>query len=146
MVVGLFVLFLTMTIVEIAVLIKVGSLIGVLPTLAILVAVSFLGAWLAKREGFAVLARVRDRIEAGEMPGNELVEGALVVSGAVLLITPGFVTDLIGILLLIPPSRFLVRKFTMRRITRRLRVFRTVTPGAGRGSYAGSSDDDVIDV
>jgi UPF0716 protein FxsA len=140
---GLFVFFLTMTIVEIAVLIKVGSVIGVLPTLAVLVGVSFLGAWLAKREGFLVLARVRDRIEAGQVPGTELVDGALVVTGAILLITPGFVTDCIGILLLLPPSRLLARRFAMRRIARRVRVFRVV--GSGRGT-ARPAYDDVIDV
>jgi UPF0716 protein FxsA len=138
----LVVLFVVVPIMEIAVIIQVGSAIGVWQTIALLIGISVLGAWLAKHEGFVVLARTRQQLEAGRVPSNELIDGVLVLAGGILLLTPGFVTDIVGIVLLFPPTRAGIRAFVRRRL--RLNVF---YPRAGwRGRDPGGPPDDVIDV
>ena len=101
----LFLLFILVPIVEIAVLIKVGGIIGLLPTLAIVVLTAFLGTRMLKSQGRATLDRARQRLDGGEMPAGEIVEGMLLLVGGVMLLTPGFVTDAFGFACLIPPSR-----------------------------------------
>ncbi|HEY3240749.1 MAG TPA: FxsA family protein [Acidimicrobiia bacterium] len=114
MVAILAVVFLVVPIAELAVLIAVGSEIGVLNTVALLIAVSVVGAWLAKREGLGVLRRIQAQLDAGRMPGTELVDGFLVLFAGVLLLTPGFLTDCLAVALLLPPVRAVVRR-TLRR-------------------------------
>src|SRR5215211_7690952 len=100
-------------------LIRVGQVIGALPTIGLLILVSVVGAWLVKREGFATLARARDRIEAGQMPGRELVDGVLILFAGALLVSPGFLTDVVGVLLLLPPVRAALRGATVGWLGRR---------------------------
>lgn len=102
-------IFLIVPLVELAVLIEVGQQIGVGPTLVLVVAISIAGGLLAKREGLAVWNRFRDTLARGEIPSSELVDGVLVLFGAALLLTPGFVTDALGLVLLVPFSRAAVR-------------------------------------
>jgi UPF0716 protein FxsA len=109
-VLGLGLLFLVVPFVELYVLIQVGQEIGALSTIALLVVVSFVGAWLVKREGIGVLRRAQARIDAGEVPGVELVDGILILFAGALLLTPGFVTDVVGIFLLLPPVRVALRR------------------------------------
>jgi UPF0716 protein FxsA len=108
------VVFLVVPIAELALLIAVGSEIGVLNTIVLLIAVSAVGAWLAKREGLGVLRRIQAQLDAGRMPGTELVDGFLVLFAAALLLTPGFLTDCLALALLLPPVRAVVRR-TLRR-------------------------------
>ena len=96
--------------VELAVILKVGSLIGILPTIALLVADSVAGAWLLRREGMGVFARLRSAVRAGRVPSDEVIDIALIALGGALLLTPGFFTDVVGFILLIPPSRAVVRR------------------------------------
>lgn len=146
-----------MAIVELYVIVIVAQAIGVLNTIGLLLLFSLVGAWLAKREGFGVLARIRDRTAAREIPTNELIDGGLVLAGGLLLLIPGFVSDAFGLLLLFPPTRVLARKFVKRRF--RVRVYGVAvtrpytnpeptdgTNGHTRiiGRYDGP--DDVIDV
>lgn len=98
-------LFTVVPLVETALLIWIGSRIGPLPTVLMLLLSGLLGAWLAKREGAAVFRRLVADLQRGLPPAMHLVEGALVFAGALLLVTPGTVTDLVGLLLLFPPSR-----------------------------------------
>lgn len=114
MVAILAVLFLVVPIAELAVIIAVGSEIGVFNTIGLLIIVSVVGAWLAKREGLGVLRRIQAQLDAGRMPGTELVDGFLVLFAGVLLLTPGFLSDCLAIALLLPPIRAVVRK-TLRR-------------------------------
>lgn len=137
----LVVLFIVVPIVELAVIIEVGSRIGVWETIALLVGVSVVGAWLAKHEGFAVVRRFREQLEAGRIPSNEIIDGILVLAGGLLLLTPGFLTDGVGILLLLPPTRAAVRGVVRRRL--RLDIVYRYRPG-GAGSRR--TDDDVIDL
>jgi len=106
----LFLLFVVAPLVELYVLVQVAHLIGLLPALGLLVVLSLFGAWLVKREGVAVLRRLRSSISSGEMPTNSLVDGGLIVIAGALCIVPGFVSDGIGLLLLIPPVRAVVRR------------------------------------
>ena len=93
-------LFVVMSLVEIYVLVEVGQAIGALNTIALVIIVALVGAWLAKHEGASVLRRIQAQLNAGRMPSNELIDGGLILTGAILLITPGFVSDLLGIFLL----------------------------------------------
>ena len=118
----LVVLFIGVPFAEIYVLLQVGHAIGVLNTLALLVLVSIVGAWLAKREGLGVLRRMQAAIEAGRVPGTELVDGFLILLAAALMLTPGFLTDIVAIFLLLPPIRALVRRELRRRFARRIEI------------------------
>jgi len=91
--------------VELYVLIQVGQVIGALPTIGLLVLMSLLGAWLLRREGVRAWSRFRRTLDSGRLPTAEVVDGALVVLGGALMVTPGFVTDVVGLLLVLPPSR-----------------------------------------
>jgi UPF0716 protein FxsA len=110
-------LLLAVPVVEIYVIVQVGHVMGLLPTLALLIVVSIAGAALVKREGLGVWRRASQRIENGEVPGRELIDGVLILLAGALLMTPGFVTDLLGIFLLLPPVRAAVRALISRRLT-----------------------------
>lgn len=120
--VALAVLFIVLPIVELAVIIQVGQALGVLNTIGVLLLVSFVGAWLVKREGMAVWKRFHEQVQTGVVPSREIADGVLILLAGALLLTPGFVTDLLGILLLLPPVRAAVRTAALYRASRR--VFR----------------------
>jgi len=113
-------LFLVVPLAELAVIIRVGRQIGVGDTLLLLLVVSVVGAWLAKREGIGVLRRIQAQIQAGQVPGTELLDGFLVLAAGALLLTPGFLTDIVAIGLLLPPVRAGVRRVLRRRFARRI--------------------------
>jgi UPF0716 protein FxsA len=112
---ALLVLFILVPLAELYVILKVGDAIGWLPTLAILAADSILGAWLMRSQGRAVWQRFQATMQAGRVPHREVLDGVLVIFGGAFLITPGFLTDVIGILLLLPPTRSLFRRLIIRR-------------------------------
>lgn len=113
-------LFIVVPIVELWVVIQVGQAIGALNTIALLLLVGFLGAWLAKREGLGVWLRFQRQIEAGSVPGREIVDGVLILFAGALLLTPGFVSDVLALLLLLPPVRALIRALLLRRVAGRV--------------------------
>jgi len=104
----LFLLFTVVPAVELYLLIQIGKVLGGGPTVALVIAMGVLGAWLAKREGLQVLRTGLDEARRGIPPGDRLVEGALVIVGSILLITPGVLTDVVGFLFLIPFTRRLL--------------------------------------
>ena len=106
---------------ELAVLIAVGDVIGLLPTLVLLLVVSVAGAWLAKREGLAAWRRFQLAVAEARVPTIEVADGAMILLAGALLLTPGFLTDVAGVLLLLPPTRALVRRLAPRLAGRRLR-------------------------
>ncbi|HET9771498.1 MAG TPA: FxsA family protein [Acidimicrobiia bacterium] len=116
------VLFLAVPLAELYVLIQVGQVIGVLDTLGLLLLISIVGAWLAKREGVGVLRRMQAAMNAGRVPGVELVDGFLILLAGALMLTPGFLTDIAAILLLLPPVRAGVRRALRHRIARRIEI------------------------
>ena len=112
-------LFLVVPFVELFVIIQVGQAIGVVDTIAVLLLVSVVGAWLVRREGLSVLRRAQERVDRGAVPGTELVDGVMILFAGALLLTPGFVTDLAGILLLLPPVRAVLRASVVAQLRRR---------------------------
>jgi UPF0716 protein FxsA len=107
--------FIVFPLVELYVIIQVAHWIGALETIGLLVAVSVAGAYLAKREGLAVWRRFLREREEGKVPAAAVVDGALILLGGALLLAPGFVTDELGLLLLLPPTRALFRAWLRRR-------------------------------
>jgi UPF0716 protein FxsA len=112
--------FIVLPLLELAVIIRVGSEIGVLNTLALLIAFSVVGVWLVKLAGLAIIRRIQASLAAGRMPSDELVDGGFVLASGVLLVAPGFITDAVGLALLLPPVRALVRPLVTRRVRRRM--------------------------
>ncbi len=110
----LFVLFIVVPIAELAVIIMVGEAIGVLPTILALLASGIVGAALAKREGTAVWSRFKATMKQGQVPSDEIVDGFLVLLGGALLLTPGFITDALGLALLFPLTRKGFKRMALR--------------------------------
>jgi UPF0716 protein FxsA len=125
----LLLLFLVMPLVELYVILQVGSEIGVLPTIGLLLLASFLGAWLVRREGAKTWAAFRKAIEEGRVPARETADGALVILGGALLLTPGFVTDVFGLCFVAPPTRAVVRRAVMSLVTARYAPLRWTAAG-----------------
>jgi UPF0716 protein FxsA len=119
---ALLALFIVVPLAELYVIIQVGQAIGALPTIAILLLDSVLGSMLLRAQGRAVWRRFNEAIAAGRMPHREVQDGVLVIFGGAFLITPGFITDVVGLVLLIPPTRSLVRAWLARRLGRRVAV------------------------
>jgi UPF0716 protein FxsA len=135
-------LFIVVPILELFVIIQVGQAIGAWWTIALLVADSILGSVLMRTQGRAVWRRFNDALRSGRPPANEVADGALVVFGGALLLTPGFATDVLGLLLLVPVTRAIVRRVLVRRLAGSLatgaaRRF-AARPGPGPGFGAGS--------
>lgn len=116
------VLFLVVPFVELFLIVQVGQEIGVFNTIAVLVLISVVGAWLVKREGLGVVRRAMTRVEQGHVPGRELVDGVMILFAGALLLTPGFLTDVFGILLLLPPVRAALRGVAVRTMAKRAHV------------------------
>lgn len=143
---ALLVLIIGLPIAEIYVIVKVGEAIGVLWTIALLVADSVLGTWLLRAQGRAAWRRFNAAIAARRPPGREAVDGALILLGGALLVTPGFVTDVFGLVLLLPPTRALVRLAIVRNFTNRLVVGfasfpRRARPGGHAYDYEGTAEE-----
>jgi len=131
-------LFVVVPIIELFVIIQVGEVIGVLPTIALLVADSILGAMLMRSQGRIAWGRFNAALAEGRIPHREVLDGALVIFGGALLLTPGFVTDVLGIILLLPPTRVLIRALVARRLLPRIVISRFGAPAAaGTGAARG---------
>ena len=98
-------LFIVLPIAEMAVLIKVGGIIGVLNTVALVLLTAIVGAWLLRQQGLATLLKAHQRLNSGELPAREVAEGLILAVGGALLLTPGFITDTMGFLCLLPGTR-----------------------------------------
>ena len=117
---ALLALFIVVPLAELYVILKVGDAIGAVPTIALLAADSVLGWMLLRAQGRAVWRRFNETLAAGGMPHREVMDGVLVIFGGAFLITPGFITDVVGLILLLPPTRALVRRLLVRRLGRRV--------------------------
>lgn len=134
----LFLLFLLVPIAEIYVLIEVGEVIGAGWTILFVIATAFLGAWLVKLQGLVTLKRAQDSIRRGETPALEMLEGMTLFISGFLLLIPGFVTDTVGFLLLIPTLR---RSLLLKLISNSNVIFRQQWSAHGRSSQS----DDIIE-
>ncbi len=135
-------LFIAVPILELYVIIEVGGLIGVLPTLALLLAMSLLGAALLRHQGRGAWRRFNGAIAERRFPGREVADGVMITIGGALLLTPGFITDAVGLLLLLPPTRAIARRLLRAYAGRRLVVVGVGSArAAGRGDSAGRPYD-----
>jgi len=138
----LVVLFIVVPIAELYVIIQVGQAIGLWPTLALLLADALLGSFLLKHQGRGAWLRFNEALAQRRFPGKEVVDGLLIVVGGTLLLAPGFITDILGLALLVPPTRALVRAILSRRLTHRMVVSAT----RPRGSEAHDVEGTAIDI
>jgi UPF0716 protein FxsA len=122
MLLPLVLLFIAVPLAELAVIIQVGQLIGVWWTIGLLLADSLLGSWLLRHQGRAAWRRFNQALQTGRVPTREVLDGTLVIFGGALLLTPGFITDVFGAVLLVPPTRALVRSVLVRRLSHRMVV------------------------
>jgi UPF0716 protein FxsA len=116
----LLLLFILVPIAELAVIIEVGSLIGVWLTVALLIADSVLGSMLMRSQGRAAWRRFNAALSEGRPPAREVLDGVLVIFGGALLLTPGFITDVFGLVFLVPPTRAVLRRLLVRRFALRM--------------------------
>lgn len=123
---------------ELWVILQAAQLIGGWETLALLLVEGALGGWLIKRQGRTVVRRIDERLRAHDLPTKELADGFLILVAGVLMLTPGFLTDLVGFALLFPPTRALARAVLVRRFTARMgEGFTFVSTGFGGGRRSG---------
>ncbi|GGL54232.1 FxsA family protein [Planomonospora parontospora] len=127
----LFLAFLVVPVLEIWALIQVGQVIGGPLTVALLLADSLLGAWIVRREGRRAWQSLQTALQGGRMPDRELADGAMIVAGGALLLTPGFLTDVAGFLLVLPFTRPLMRRLGTWFFARRIRTLATRAAGPG---------------
>ncbi|HEY4096808.1 MAG TPA: FxsA family protein [Baekduia sp.] len=148
-------LFVVVPILEIYVIIQVGQAIGAWWTIALLIADSIIGTMLMRSQGRAAWRRFQLALAEGRMPAREVVDGVLVIFGGAFLLTPGFCSDVVGALLLLPPTRAIIRRFIVRRFSFRILGDmpspgipgggrRRRPPGAG-GPAAGASGDEFVE-
>ncbi len=132
-------LFLATPFIELYVLLQVADSVGVVNTIGLLALVSIVGAWLVRREGLGVLRRAQQELAEGRLPERQLVDGLLVLCGGVLMLTPGFFTDVFGFTLMFPPTRVLYRVILLRRFARRVTRGGTVWVASDRsdGDWTG---------
>lgn len=110
-------LFIIVPIAEMAVLIKVGGMIGIFNTIGLVLLTAVVGAWLLRQQGLATLLRANQRLNSGELPAKEVAEGLILAVGGALLLTPGFITDTVGFLCLVPGSRHWLAAQALKRMT-----------------------------
>jgi UPF0716 protein FxsA len=148
----LVVVFIVVPIAEIYVLLQIGRAIGFLPTIALLILDSVLGSWLMRSQGRAAWLRFNRALAEGRVPGREVIDGVLIIFGGALLLTPGFLTDILGLVLLLPPTRAVVRQVLVRRFGGRLVASATTGTQARAGRMFGGGpprprrpDDDTVE-
>ncbi len=135
-------MFIVLPIAELYVILEVvGKALGAPLTIALLVADSIVGALLLRSQGRTAWKRFNETMAVGKLPHREVIDGVLVIFGGAFLLTPGFITDIIGLLLLIPPTRAVVRKVVVTRLGSRIVV--SAVGRAGRGRTEGRQDYDV---
>lgn len=120
MLLKLFLCFTIIPLVEVSILMHLGAMFGVGLTLFIVVGTGFLGAYLAKREGYRVLFQIQQEMQAGRLPANELIDALLIFVSGVVLITPGLLTDCAGFILLFPFTRSRMKEWIVRKIQSRI--------------------------
>ena len=137
----LLIAFIAMPLIEIAVLIQIGSWLGLWPTLGLIILTAIIGTWMLRQQGFAVLARAQRQLAEGSVPLGEVFEGFCLVIAGALLLTPGFVTDVIGGSLLMPP----VRAWLYRTLGGRFRAAAMPNTPSGRHGPVVDGDFETLD-
>lgn len=147
---GIFLLlFIILPIVEMTILIKVGTMIGALNTIGLVLLTAVIGAALLRQQGFATLLRANERLNSGELPAREVAEGLILAVGGALLLTPGFVTDTVGFLCLIPGTRHFLAAQALKKLVVSSQSqgyqFTMRTGGSFQGGRSPGRNDDIIE-
>lgn len=137
----LILLFTVIPALELALLIKVGQIIGVANTLFFIIFTGVLGAYLARHQGFQVLQKIQDNMNQGIMPTEEMFDGLMIFCGGIVLLTPGFITDALGFILLIPLTRQIIKYFLQKKIKSMMSTGQITT----RSSFSDRDDIDDAD-
>ena len=106
----LILLFTVIPILELAVIIKVGQSLGVLKTIGLVLVIAIIGGYLARLQGFLILQKIQSELQRGMLPTSEMLDGLIIFCGGILLLTPGFITDIFGLVLLFPASRWFIKR------------------------------------
>jgi len=138
-------IFIVMPIAEMAVLIQVGSMIGVFNTIGFVLLTAFAGAWLLRQQGLATLLKANQRLNSGELPAKEVAEGLILAVGGVLLLTPGFITDAIGFLCLVPFTRHWLAAQALKRMVVSGQSGFYFRAGSGPNPFGRDEDGDIIE-
>ncbi len=141
MLIRLAALFIFLPLVELALLLFIGSKINWFATLSLVVLTGLVGAWLARREGLTCYRRVQQQVAGGQLPADSLLEGLMILVAGALLVTPGIITDAVGFGLLVPPIRRRIREQIVQRIKIRIVATASPPPSGGDAHY-----DEIIDV
>lgn len=128
----LLLLFICVPIIEIGLFIQLGGFLGLWPTIGLVLVTAFVGASLVRSQGIATLMSVQGRLQQGEMPAQQILEGVMLAVAGVLLLTPGFMTDAFGMLVLLPAPRAKIAKELMKRVK-----FNTMSSGGGFHAQSG---------
>lgn len=136
----LFLLLIVAPLVELYVIIQVAQVIGGWETIALLIIESAIGAWLLKRQGLSTINKIGQAVDAGRVPGKELVDGLLILIAGALMLAPGFIGDVLGYLILLPPTRAPIRALVMKRFAdgRHGRFFAAAASGPGGARFVGT--------
>ena len=110
----LLILFVLVPVTELYILIEVGKKIGSLTTIGVIILTGIIGTYLVKSQGFMILRKIQSDLNEGIMPGDSLIQGAIILAGGILLLTPGFVTDILGFIFLIPASRNILKRYLLK--------------------------------
>lgn len=129
-------LFLILPAIELALLMQVDKWIGFWPTIGVIIGTGLVGSVLARREGLSVWRRLNQRLAEGGLPGKEVLDGVIILVAGALLITPGVLTDVLGFLGLLPPTRAVLRKIVLKRIDRAIKQGNVSVVGFQRGFAA----------
>ena len=146
----LLILFIIIPLVELYLLVVVGSRVGLPATILLVILTGAWGAYLAKSQGYSILARIQAETAAGRVPTKELIDGLLVLIGGIVLLTPGLLTDLAGFCLMLPGFRAIIRERVKKKFASQVGDFQMPTPD-GMGARTQEppkhpKNDDVIDV
>ena len=145
----LLILFIAVPVAELMLLIRIGQAIDLLPTLTVVILTGVIGAALARHQGLRTLSRINEAAVRGEMPTEELLDGLMILVAAVVLVTPGVMTDALGFALLVPPIRTLLRRKVAAYFKKRMVIMTSdgAFPTAAEDDpFTDATSDDVIDV
>jgi len=140
----LLLLFILVPALDLILLIEIGQLVGTLPTIGLIIFTGVLGAFLVRRQGLKVLARMTDEFRAGQLPTDAIFDGAIILIAGALLMTPGILTDTLGFLCLIPATRRMIKRVIWSRIERAIRSGQIITATYGETPFQYQPDDVTI--
>jgi len=139
----LLILFTVLPALELAILINIGTRIGAATTIMIIIMTGIWGAYLARLQGFIIMKKIQANLDRGQMPSAELLDGLMVLVGGIVLLTPGFITDVLGLFLLIPLTRSIIKKLLQRKFEDMIQKGHIISTQDTRDSFKRYDDIDI---